>query len=54
MAKAPFSLGRWLHTGWDMVGITILLIIAVELASLALLFFFDNDPRQRDFRLEMG
>ena len=52
MAKAPIRLGRWLHTGWDMIGITALLIITVEFISLGLLSLLDTDPRQRDFRLD--
>ncbi len=52
MAKAPIRLGRWLHTGWDMAGITALLIIIVEFVSLGLLAIFDTDPKQRDFRLD--
>jgi hypothetical protein len=52
MARAPIRLGRWIHTGWDMVGITALLIIVVEFVSLGVLALFDNDPEQRDFRLD--
>jgi hypothetical protein len=35
-----------------MVGITALLIIVVEFVSLGVLALFDNDPEQRDFRLD--
>ncbi len=52
MAKATIRLGRWMHTGWDMIGITALLIIIVEFISLGLLSLLDTDPRQRDFRLD--
>jgi hypothetical protein len=52
MAKAPVRLGRWLHTGWDIAGITALLIIIVEFVSLGLLALLDTDPKKRDFRLD--
>jgi lysophospholipase L1-like esterase len=52
MKHTSSHLGRWLHTTWDMLGITVILIIAVELTSLGLLRLFDEDPRQRDFRLD--
>jgi lysophospholipase L1-like esterase len=52
MAKTPVRLGRWLHTGWDMVGITALLMIIVECVSLGFISLVDTDPKQRDFRLD--
>lgn len=52
MATAPVRLGRWLHTGWDMAGVTVLLIIAIELAARGLIAIVDTDPRERDFRLD--
>jgi lysophospholipase L1-like esterase len=52
MARATSRFGRWLHTGWDMIGITALIFITVELLSLGLLSLLDTDPRQHDFRLD--
>jgi lysophospholipase L1-like esterase len=52
MAKATVRIGRWLHIGWDMVGVTALFIITVEFVALGLLALLDTDLNRRDFRLD--
>lgn len=52
MARATSRFGRWLHTGWDMIGITALLFVTAELISLGLLSLHDTDLKKHDFRLD--
>ena len=50
MKKVPLQIGRIAHIGWDMLGITLLLIISVELFSQAVLHAAGRGDHHHDFR----